>query len=170
MIKYEDINDVDSLSSMLATRSTEHENFSIAFLDYHVMPNAENSNENLQTMGVELQTKHAELAKELDVDSIKKDFLNEIDKLFSENEIINIDLKDKEFSQARRSLISKLLLASNKIAINGRIGPGQYIIISERFYNTFKLSELDKLEDAEKEKKVYLEHMEEDPWGEENWF
>lgn len=120
------------IEKIMTSKKMEGDKTSLMFVDFIYNGDIDTTNEGV---GLNIFTKHIELGKSLIDETIIADFI----------ETIN-DIKPKTTTilstdPVRRN-ISKILTASNTIAVDGRIGPAKKILVSEDNYNKYGLSNL----------------------------
>jgi|AntAceMinimDraft_18_1070375.scaffolds.fasta_scaffold41398_2 hypothetical protein len=117
---------------MIITLTIEEDRSQISYLDY--MPNQVEGK-----LGLTVFTKDVELNKELSKLDEEKEFLEEVDKSVKIDD--ELKFRNKEEEHWSRFNLSRLISAGSKVAVNGRRGPADNVLIYKPVFEELLLEE-----------------------------
>lgn len=166
----EKVNEENDELNFITKRESDTPTLSIMYVDFRYDEPQEETNVDLdnpltrenetyeQLIGPEVFSKNVELGDDfISDDEVKEKFIEKVIELSERNFNGNqVELYEKfKFTPSategnntsgsgteRRKLIAKINMGSSAIAVNGRIGPAQYMIISEDNFHRYGLSDI----------------------------
>jgi len=122
------------------TTDTSTDILNVAFVDFHEENVVNTNTNNSPEMSMQFNSKEIKINKDYDESVILKEFIDKVIEISEpetynervyEHRTVNEIKTDKEI----RQLISRMISCGSYIAVNGRIGPAQFVLVPYFYYN-----------------------------------
>lgn len=149
---------MEQYKKLINVQKVNNSEINISYLDYNIIIPSNNqlqsnsffSNQlNYPTeFSIQYYTRHEKLTQN-DISNVEKSIINKIVELSEKNSKSNtyehsrLDILETNIEP--RKILSKILMASNRIAVESRIGPATNILMSKEIYYHFKLYTLEQI-------------------------
>lgn len=137
------MNRLEFIKDFVEIKESKTQDFEICYVDFFNGITGSNNFGSLSVLSYKNKT-----TKPIDELEIRKDFLQTVKELakkkfnFTKEKTFTFNDDVLSLPQVNRILISKIMNSSNLIAMEGRIGPGNCIVVSEENYHLFDLKSL----------------------------